>query len=226
MNDVVDQAFLLENLSDADKDALIARLWRDLQEERARFGELERQLAQRTGDPATESREASLLLKMLQQVAARKPAPQLAPPRFSQKLGRRFAFLRSRKLIAATSIFALAFGLDFAIGRYQQYRLEQKRLADLRLQHAAFEGMYVEVVKVAYEPDEKSYRLTMKFTNDHPAARSTSCKVRFECSNRSAYPGRKSPRAIRSAKPPASSNSQTPTPSRRSSNPISRIGPS
>jgi hypothetical protein len=166
VNDAVDQALLLEDLSDADKDALIARLWRDLQEERARSGELGRQLAQRTGDPATEGRETSLLPKMLQQAAARKPAPQQAPARFPQKLGRRFSFLRSRKLIAAASIFALAFGLDFAIGRYQQYRLEQKRLADLRLQHAAFEGMYVEVVKVAYEPDEKSYRLTMKFTND------------------------------------------------------------
>lgn len=168
MNDVVDQASLLENLSEADKDALIARLWRDLQDERARSEELERQLAQRTGDPATDSREASLLLKMLQQAAARKPAPQQAPARFRQKSKRCFAFLRSRKLIAAASIFALAFGLDFAIGRYQQYRLEQKRLADVRLQHAAFEGMYVEVVKVAYEPDEKSYRLTMKFTNGEP----------------------------------------------------------
>jgi hypothetical protein len=166
VNDVVDQASLLENLSNADKDALIARLWRDLQEERARSEELERQLAQRTGDPATDSREASLLLKRLQQAAARKPAPQDARAGVHRRLGRSFAFLRSRKVIAAVSIFALAFGLDFAVGRYQQYRLEQKRLSDLRLQHAAFEGMYVEVVKVAYEPDGKSYRLTMRFTND------------------------------------------------------------
>jgi hypothetical protein len=37
------------------------------------------------------------------------------------------------------------------------------------MQHAAFEGMYVEVVNVAYEPDQKSYRLTMRFTNDDPS---------------------------------------------------------
>jgi hypothetical protein len=155
-------------MSNTDKDALIARLWRDLQEERARSRELERQLAQRNGDPTTETREASLLLNLLQQAAAPKPASQQAPAGVRQKLRRRFAFLRSGNLIAAASIFALAFGLDFVVGRYQQYRLEQKRLADLRLQHAAFEGMYVEVVKVAYEPDDKSYRLTMKFTNDEP----------------------------------------------------------
>jgi hypothetical protein len=166
VNEVLDQASLLENLSDADKDALIARLWRDLQEERARSEELERQLAQRTGDPAPDSRETSLLLKRLQQAAARKPAPREVRARVRQRAVRSFVFLRSRNLIAAASIFALAFGLDFAVGRYQHYWLEQKRLADLRLQHAAFEGMYVEVVKVAYEPDGKSYRLTMRFTND------------------------------------------------------------
>ena len=69
-------------------------------------------------------------------------------------------------LIAIAAVVTLAFAVDFAVGRYQAYRLEQKRMADLRLQHAAFEGMYVEVVNVTYEPDDKSYRLTMRFTND------------------------------------------------------------
>jgi hypothetical protein len=65
-------------------------------------------------------------------------------------------------------LIALVFALDFAIGRYQQYRLDQKRLAELRLQHAAYEGMFVELVNVAYEPDQKSYRLIMKITNVEP----------------------------------------------------------
>ncbi|MGC1352675.1 MAG: hypothetical protein WA858_23305, partial [Xanthobacteraceae bacterium] len=46
------QLLPLEKLSDADKDALITRLWRDLQDERARSNELERRLAPRTGESA------------------------------------------------------------------------------------------------------------------------------------------------------------------------------
>jgi hypothetical protein len=171
VNEVVDQASLVENLSGSDKDALIARLWRDLQEERTRARELQRQVAQAIGDPVQGHRKTSPLLTRLQQAAVGKRAPRQQETSWRPRLGSRFAFLRSNKLIAAAAIVTVAFALDFAVGRYQQYRLEQKRLADLRLQHAAFEGMYVEVVKVAYEPDDKSYRLTMKFTNDessHP----------------------------------------------------------
>jgi hypothetical protein len=166
MNDVVDQASLVEDLSDADKDALIARLWRDLREERARSQELERRLALETNNPAQNVDRASLLLARLQHAAAGKRPPR--QPQAGRRSGIGFAVLRSNWLISAALIVTLAFAVDFAVGRYQQYRLEQKRLADLRLQHAAFEGMYVEVVNVAYEPDQASYRLTMKFTNDEP----------------------------------------------------------
>ena len=76
--------------------------------------------------------------------------------------------MSARVLITIAALIALVFALDFTIGRYQQYRLDQKRLAELRLQHAAYEGMFVEVVNVAYEPDQKSYRLTMKITNVEP----------------------------------------------------------
>ena len=78
--------------------------------------------------------------------------------------------MSARVLITIAALIAPAFALDFAIGRYQQHRLDQKRIAELRLQHAAYEGMFVEVVNVAYEPDQKSYRLTMKVTNVERAA--------------------------------------------------------
>ena len=70
MNEVESQAPLLEKLSDAEKDALIGRLWRDLQAERARSRELERRLAPEGGEPAEGGREASPLWKRLQQSAA------------------------------------------------------------------------------------------------------------------------------------------------------------
>jgi macrolide transport system ATP-binding/permease protein/lipoprotein-releasing system ATP-binding protein len=168
VNAFVDRTSLLESLSDADKDALITRLWRDLQAERVRSGELERRLSAGTGDPARDDREASALLKRLRQTAAGQRGPRQLSASLRLGSRRSFSFIRSRRLMAAAGIIALAFALDFAIGRYQQYRLEQKRLADLRLQHAAYEGMFVEVVNVAYEPDQKSYRLRMKFTNSAP----------------------------------------------------------
>jgi hypothetical protein len=168
VNRVVDQAWPLENLSDADKDALIARLWRDLQAEQARSRELELRLAPGTRDRTSDVDETDQLLKKLQQATAGRRVPQRLPISLRLGLGRCLASARSRRVIAAAVTVALAFAVDFAIGRYQQYRLEQKRLTDLALQHAAFEGMYVEVVNITYEPDQKSYRLTMKFTNDEP----------------------------------------------------------
>ena len=165
MNEVESQAPLLEKLSDAEKDALIGRLWRDLQAERARSRELERRLAPEGGEPAEGGREASPLWKRLQQSAAGRHAPRQFPAGLHLGLGRRLAFMRSRSVIVAAAIVTAAFVVDFAAGRYQKYWLEQKRLAELRLQHAAFQGMFLEVVNVAYEPDQKSYRLTMKFTN-------------------------------------------------------------
>jgi len=166
VNEAERQASLPENLSDAEKDALIAWLWRDLEAERARSRELERRLAPGGGEPAEGVREVSPLRKRLQQGTAGKRDPRQFPPGLRLGLGRSFAFMRSKSLIAAAAIVAVAFVVDFAVGRYQQYRLEQKRLAELTLQHAAFEGMFLEVVNVAYEPDQKSYRLTMKLTNN------------------------------------------------------------
>jgi hypothetical protein len=165
VNQILDQVSPLHDLSDADKDALIARLWRDLQAERARSKELELRIAPGTGD----AHETGPLLKRLQQATPGRRVPQQLSISGRLRFGRSLAFLRSRSAIAVAATVGLAFVADFAIGRYQQYRLEQKRLSDLTLQHAAFEGMYVEVVRVTYEPDQKSYRLTMKFTNDEPS---------------------------------------------------------
>ena len=156
----------LQNLSDADKDALITRLWRDLQDARARSNELARQLARRGGDaPAI-----GALRKKLAWTNNSQPqrSPATLGSRLGSRLGRGFARVPARGLVAVAVLIAAAFALDFAVSRYQQHRLDQKRLAELRLQHAAYEGMYVELVNVAYEPDEKSYRLTMKVTNAEP----------------------------------------------------------
>lgn len=154
---------LIDKLSDTEKDELIVRLWRDLQEARTRYRDLEERLARLEHEAG--SGGASPLLAKLQEASA--PPPQRASdPKV--RLGRGLGFLRSRVLLGAILIIGLAFALDYAIGRYQHYRMTQQRLAALKLEHAAYQGLYVELVKVAYEPDQKSYRVTMKMTNVEP----------------------------------------------------------
>lgn len=82
---------------------------------------------------------------------------------------RSFAFLQSKTLLFALLALEVGFMLDAAVGQYQTYRLDQKRFARLELQHAAFEGLFVEVETVTYEPDGKSFRLRMKFIREGAA---------------------------------------------------------
>ncbi len=128
-------------------------------------------MALHNGDPAQDGAGDSPLLEKLRQEKLHEAgAGALGHRRIgaSPLLGLGREFLRTRVLLAGCAIVALVFALDFAVGRYQQYRADHKRLADLKLQHAAYEGMFLEVVNVAYEPDQKSYRLTMKITNVEP----------------------------------------------------------
>lgn len=155
---------LLENLSQSDKDELVLRLWGDLQNERARVKALEQRLAQlESTGPA-----ASPLLKKLQAAGAGGDRGRSAAAARSGRLGSWRNVFGSTFLFVLAGAGALAFAADYAIGKYQSYRLDQSRLAALRLQHAAYEGLFVELVKVDYEPDEKSYRVTMKMTNSEP----------------------------------------------------------
>jgi hypothetical protein len=78
------------------------------------------------------------------------------------------SLLRSGVVIGAILIGTTVFAMDRVISRYQTGQLEQQRLESLRLQHAAFAGLSVDLVKVVYEPDGKSYRLTMTMTNLAP----------------------------------------------------------
>jgi hypothetical protein len=155
----LDHRALVDKLSDDEKDELISRLWRDLQDALARCKELEGRLAR------FEPQGVSVLSAKLQSEGIQRPQQAAA----SQiRLGRGFGFLKSRVLIGAILLIGLAFVIDSLVGRYQHYRIEQRRLAELRLQHVAYEGLYVELVKVAYEADQKSYRVAMKMTNVEP----------------------------------------------------------
>jgi hypothetical protein len=156
---------LIENLSERDKDELVLRLWRDLQNERAQVKALEQRLAQLEST----SSAASPLLKKLQAASAAgdRDAP-VAVTRGGRRLGSWRNVFGSTFLFVLAGVGAIAFAADYAIGKYQSYRIDQTRLAELQLQHAAYEGLFVELVKVDYEPDGKSYRVTMRMTNSEP----------------------------------------------------------
>jgi hypothetical protein len=159
-----DRQPILETLSHAEKDDLILRLWDDLCEARARLQALEARLADQ---PAAPHAGASALRGELRKHASDKPAAAPAASHIEPQLGR--GVLHSKFVLGAIAFVALAFALDTGVGWYQRHRLEQKRLADRALEHAAYSGLYVDLVNVAYEPDQKSYRLTMMMRNLDPA---------------------------------------------------------
>jgi hypothetical protein len=147
-------------LSPAEKDGLIRELWQELLDQRARLAQLESS----TGAGSEPGRP---LLAELQQRGTKKRGSTASNAEV--RLGRGLGFLRSGVLIGAFVFGGLVFAADQGIAWYQGSRLEQKRLSGLELQHAAFAGLSIDLVKVAYEPDQKSYRLTMAMKNLDPA---------------------------------------------------------
>ena len=155
---------LIANLSESDKDELVLRLWRDLQNERAHVKALEQRLAQLDGaGPA-----ASPLLRKLQAASVGGNRGTTSAAAGGRRLGSWRNVFGSTFLFVVAGAGAIAFAADYAIGKYHSYRMDQSRLAALQLQQAAYEGLFVELVKVDYEPDEKSYRVTMRMTNSEP----------------------------------------------------------
>jgi hypothetical protein len=156
-----DRPPLLETLSHAEKDDLILRMWDDLCEARVRLHALEARLADRQHAPDG----AAVPAELRKHATERRAAP--AASRIGPSFGR--GMVRSKFVLGVVAFIALAFALDAAVGWYQRNRLEAKRLADRALEHAAYSGLYVDLVNVAYEPDQKSYRLTMMMRNIDPA---------------------------------------------------------
>ena len=70
---------LIDKLSDTEKDELIVRLWRDLQEARTRYRDLEERLARLEHEAG--SGGASPLLAKLQEASAASPRNAQAIPR-------------------------------------------------------------------------------------------------------------------------------------------------
>ena len=158
----------LEGLSPEDKDRLILGLWTDLRDERAKAQALAQRLAEIAGTPPGAPGERNSLLEELRRRGTRKDQTRPRKEAVRVRLGRGLGLLKSPVVIGFILLLVLAFILDFGIGWYQQMLIDEARLAALKLQKAAFSDLLVELKSVAYEPDGKSYRLTLSLQNLDP----------------------------------------------------------
>jgi len=146
----------------AEKDALIVVLRRELAVARSELRLARRRAA--AGAPA--SGRPRELLDELRAAAPRKAAAPTSD--VAVKLGRRLGFWRSPLVATVVAVLLVVFALDAGIGWYQSRSLKQARQERLLLENAAMRSLYVELKQVAYEPDSKSYRVTLFLQNVSP----------------------------------------------------------
>ena len=148
----------------SDKDALIADLRRQLGAAQSEVRVLRRRLG--AAPPVDKPQAQSGLLNDLREAAPRRLD---APASVAVKLGRRFDLWRSPVLIGVVMLLLTGFALDAAVGLYQARALREARQARLLLENTATRSLYVELKGISYEPDGKSYRMTLFLQNTSPA---------------------------------------------------------
>lgn len=153
---------------EANKDALIADLRRQLAAAQSEARVLKRRLetARAAGQPSG-SDQPRELLDELRAAAPRKTAAPTA--NVAVKLGRRLGFWRSPVVIGVVAVMLAAFAVDAGVGWYQARALKEARQARLLLENTAMRSLYVELKRIAYEPDGKSFRMTLFLQNTNPA---------------------------------------------------------
>ena len=141
-------------------DPLVDELRRELAAAQSEIRLLRRRLgdAQKTADRT----EGELREKLRNAVPHRQST---ATPQASMQLGRRLGLWRSRALVAVVAVVFVALVLDAGVSWYQGHSLAARRLARLQLENMALQSLYVELKRVVYEPDGKSYRMTIAMQN-------------------------------------------------------------
>jgi hypothetical protein len=147
-----------------DMDALIADLRRQLAAAQSEIRVLRRRLG--AAAPVEPVPKEGGLLNALREAAPRKID---APANVAVKLGRRFDLWRSPVLVGVLMLLLTGFAIDAAVGLYQARALREARQARLLLENTATRSLYVELKGISYEPDSKSYRMTLFLQNTSPA---------------------------------------------------------
>ncbi|MEW6254388.1 MAG: hypothetical protein AB1592_00405 [Pseudomonadota bacterium] len=164
----------LSALSDAQKDELILSLWETVQAMEAG--------AASTSSASTPSASAPLTPPAAVEGATRvedlsrrlRATPPSRRGRASAPdvpgLGDGLRILNWAPLHWLVLVLALAVLVDFAAGWYQRRLIAQQERAAVVLRNAAFEGLYVELERVAYEADPTTtYRATLTMQNMNAA---------------------------------------------------------
>jgi hypothetical protein len=162
----------LASLTSAQKDELIVDLWETL-----RAIEDPTEFTQQTHPVAADARGTNgdgsrPSLNELRARIARSAPSQRRPLSLSgsHRPLTRFDFLVSKTALVTIAIVGLGFLADFGVGWTQHRLIDRKERAALELRNAAFSGLYLELLRVAYEPDGKSYRATVTMQNQNPTA--------------------------------------------------------
>lgn len=158
----------LGKLTDAQKDELIVSLWETLAVLEGTSPPTGSAAADQAPAGAAPPRSTGDLRERIRRTAPSRRAQ--APSDVPTRLGGGFEFLESKALRVLLIVIGLGFLADFGVGWWEQHLLAARDRAALELQNAAFAGLYVELIRVAYEPDGKSYRATLNMQNSNPDA--------------------------------------------------------
>ena len=156
----------LGNLTSQQKDELIVSLWETLAAIEG-SGNASTAVANARGHDGAKAPVSTDELR----ARIRRTPPSLraqAPLTSSARFGGGFDFLESKILLVLLAVIGLGFIADFGAGWYQRRLVSQHEKSALELRNAAFSGLYVELIHVAYEPDGKSYRATLNMQNSNP----------------------------------------------------------
>lgn len=153
----------LDALSAAEKDQLIVSLWETVLALEGDGGARDR-AATAAPDGASIEDKASALRQRIRETAPSRRA-QADRPDAGHWLSQ---LLDYRPLQIIVLLIGLGFLADFAIGWYQRHAAAARQEAARRLANAAFGGLFVEMVRAAYEPDGTTYRATLRMQNASP----------------------------------------------------------
>ena len=84
------------------------------------------------------------------------------------RLGRSLELWRSPVAMAVIIVVFVGLVADAGVSWYQGRALAAARLARLQLENMALQSLFVELKRVVYEPDGKSYRMTIAMQNADP----------------------------------------------------------
>jgi hypothetical protein len=162
----------LTALSEAQKDELIVELWETLRAidsttDVTRGLDIPTSAAQALKSAAAQPSTNELRERIAKSAPSRRAQPPIAGSHWPHVS---FAFLASTPVLAIVAMIGVGFLADFGIGWYQRRLVTARERATLELRNAAFSGLYVELTRIVYEPDGKSYRGTLAMQNFNPAA--------------------------------------------------------